>query len=416
MPLPTSLRCPWIALIVATICAIAGTSSAVPPFQKTLISAKENFNVGDFRIAGNEVTPDCREDWSVTLRTLSGGRQDGVQLIEIDNGRLKATLIPTRGMSIYEVKQDDIRLGWNSPVHEIVHPSFVNLESRNGLGWLEGFNEWMVRCGLEFAGGPGPDEFINNYGEKATMNLTLHGRIGNIPAAEVEVLVDREPPYRIRIRGTVYEHLLHGPKLTLESEVSTVPGSDRLQILDRVTNESGSPQELQLIYHTNYGRPLLEAGARFVVPTRSLAAMNAKAAEAIDQYDVYREPTPGFIEQVYLIEPYANSAGRTQVLLKNAAGDRGSTIRWSVKDLPYFTVWKNTTSESDGYVTGLEPGTCFPNNRSVEREAGRVPKLGPGEKRAFALEFGIHVGRQAVADQEAWIEGVQAGRAIARDE
>ena len=68
------------------------------------------------------------------------------------------------------------------------------------------------------------------------------------------------------------------------------------------------------------------------------------------------------------------------------------------------------------YVTGWNWGTCFPNNRSVEREAGRVPKLGPGEEAAFALEFGIHVGRQAVADEEAWIEGVQAGRAIARDE
>ena len=53
----------------------------------------------------------------------------------------------------------------DSPVKEVVHPSHIDLESRGGLGWLEGFNEWMVRCGLEFAGHPGTDQFINNTGD-----------------------------------------------------------------------------------------------------------------------------------------------------------------------------------------------------------------------------------------------------------
>ena len=65
-------------------------------------------------------------------------------------------------MGILDVKMDGVRLGWNSPVKEVVHPSHIDLESRGGLGWLEGFNEWMVRCGLEFAGHPGTDQFINN--------------------------------------------------------------------------------------------------------------------------------------------------------------------------------------------------------------------------------------------------------------
>ena len=86
-------------------------------------------------------------------------------------------------MSVYEVKQGDVRLGWNSPVEEIVHPKYIDLESRGGLGWLEGFNEWMVRCGLEFAGHPGEDTFTTNTGGEASMDLSLHGKIGNIPAA-----------------------------------------------------------------------------------------------------------------------------------------------------------------------------------------------------------------------------------------
>ena len=63
-----------------------------------------------------------------------------------------------------------MRIGWDSPIKEVVHPKFINLESRGGLGWIEGFNEWMARCGLEYAGHPGKDEFITNTGDKGQMD------------------------------------------------------------------------------------------------------------------------------------------------------------------------------------------------------------------------------------------------------
>ena len=134
-------------------------------------------------------------------------------MIEVDNGELQFPSDPTRGMSVLDVTMGDVRLGWNSPVKEVVHPSYVNLHDRGGLGWLDGFNEWMVRCGLSFAGHPGEDKFINNVGAEATMDLTLHGKIGNIPASEVVVVVDKKAPHRIRIRGRVNEVSFYGPNL-----------------------------------------------------------------------------------------------------------------------------------------------------------------------------------------------------------
>ena len=124
--------------------------------------------------------------FSVVKSTLEGGKQEGVDIITVNNGAMKFVVIPTRGMSILQVELGDVRLGWESPVKDVVHPKFINLSSRGGLGWLEGFNEWMVRCGLEWAGHPGKDKFVNNVGEEAEMDLTLHGKIGNIPASEVE--------------------------------------------------------------------------------------------------------------------------------------------------------------------------------------------------------------------------------------
>jgi hypothetical protein len=164
------------------------------PLVITLTSVQKNIHLDSWQIKGSEVTPE-KPDWTITKQTLHGGKQEGVDLITVDNGKLSFSVIPTRGMSLLNARMDDIYLGWNSPVKEVVHPKYIRLEDRGGLGWLEGFNEWMVRCGLESNGHPGTDTFINNVGDEATMDLTLHGKIGNIPASEVEVIIDRVPPF-----------------------------------------------------------------------------------------------------------------------------------------------------------------------------------------------------------------------------
>ena len=336
--------------------------------------------------------------WSVDRRILRGGKQEGVEILTLNNGKLQIQIIPTRGMGILDVKMDGIRLGWNSPVKEVVHPSHIDLESRGGLGWLEGFNEWMVRCGLEFAGHPGTDQFINNTGDPATLDLTLHGKIQNIPASSYEIVVDPDPPHRIRIRGTVYESFFYGPKLKLVTEVSTLPGSETFQISDHLINEGASAQEFQLIYHGNYGSSILEKGAMVYAPASSVTPMNANAARSLDSWNTYLEPTKGYVEQVYLLEPLGDENSSTMALLVNQDADLATSVRWNVTELPYLTIWKNTASVEDGYVTGIEPATGFPFNRLVERKYGRVPKLDSGESRSFTLDFGIHVGSDKVGE------------------
>jgi hypothetical protein len=311
-------------------------------------------------------------------------------------------------MGVLRVQCGDLRLGWDSPVKEIVNPRHINLQSRGGLGWLEGFNEWMVRAGLESNGHPGTDKFINNVGDEATMDLTLHGKIGNIPASEVEVVVDREPPFRIRIRGRVDERMFYGPKLELWTEISTLPGARELRIADVVTNRGVYEQEFELLYHTNFGRPLLEEGSTFVAAMARITPFNAHAAKSIAQHATYAGPTPGFIEQVYCIRPLADADGRTEVLLENKARDRGVSMAWALKDLPYLTQWKNTPPELEGYVTGIEPGTGFPANRRIERKYGRVPKLKAGESHSSTIDFAIHEDAAAVkaaADRVAKLQG-----------
>jgi len=275
---------------------------------------------------------------------------------------------------------------------------------------LEGFNEWMIRCGLESVGHQGEDKFINNVGDEATMDLTLHGKVGNIPASEVEVVIDKEAPHRIRIRGRVDERMFYGPKLELWTEISTVPGSNEFRIEDTLTNHGGHDQEFQLIYHCNFGPSLLENGSRFVGAVESVTPFNGHAAKSLDTYDVYSAPTKGFVEQVYCMVPKAGPDGRGVVMLQDGGGGRGVTMSFPVEQLPFFTLWKNTETMAEGYVTGLEPGTGYPSNRSNERKAGRVPKLKPGQSRQFQVDIAIHGDAISVREAAARIKLIQGDK------
>lgn len=392
------------------LAAIPVQAQKYGPFQQTLTSTARNIHLETWQVTDRNMPFASSGPWSIHKYRLRGGKQEGVDVIAVNNGKLRFIVVPTRGMSVLRVEAGDLRLGWDSPVKEVVHPSLVNLQSRGGLGWLEGFNEWLVRCGLEWAGHPGKDKFINNTGDEAEMDLTLHGKLGNTPASEVEVIVDPQPPHRLHIRGRVDERMFYGPKLEIWTEISTAPGETSFRIQDALTNFSAYEQEFELIYHANYGLPLLEAGARFVGAVKRITPFNAHAAKSTASYAEYTAPTKGFIEQVYVIEPFADAQNRTTVMLHNAAGDKAVTMTYAIDQLPYFTLWKNTTALEEGYVTGLEPGTSSPANRSIERKAGRVPKLKPNETRDFAIEVGIHEGKEAVKRGVAAINALQAGR------
>lgn len=125
-------------------------------YHWTLTDVKSGTYVPSFRIDSTAV-PGTPSGWSVTKETLRGGLRDGVDLIAICNGPLTFSVLPTRGMGIWKGRFRDLDLGWQSPVRGPVHPAFVNLTDRNGIGWLAGFDEWLCRCGLASNGPPGSD-------------------------------------------------------------------------------------------------------------------------------------------------------------------------------------------------------------------------------------------------------------------
>jgi len=363
-------------------------------FSKTLTNVEKGVYVERWRVSSNDLG--IGEEWRIEKCRLYGGLSDGVDIIKVNNGKLSFVVVPTRGMGIWRGEYQGTFLGWASPVKELVHPYYMNLEARGGLGWLDGFNEWVVRCGLGNFGAPGADIIRDNMGREKKVMLTLHGRIANIPASMVKVRIGLDPPFELGVEGVVYERSMFGSNLKLTASITTVPGSNSLKISDTVENLRGVPDEMQILYHCNYGSPFLAEGTRLVAPIRRVAPRDSIAMKGIGSFDVFGPPESGFIEQVYFMELLADEKGCTKVMLVDRDETRAVSISFSTKELPCFTLWKNTASVEEGYVTGLEPSTSFPNSKQFERERKRVIRLEPNEKYRAEITLSVHLGEDEV--------------------
>ncbi|MEX0741228.1 MAG: DUF4432 family protein, partial [Phycisphaeraceae bacterium] len=242
--------------------------------------------------------------------------------------------------------------------------------------------------------------------------LTLHGKVANIPASEVELIVEPTAPYRITLQGLVKERQLFGPKLDLSTQITLEPGKASFTVTDSIHNAGAQTEEFALLYHLNHGRPLLEKNAKFVGPVANVVAANDRALEedGLASYDTFDAPRKGYAEQCYLLDLHADRRGKTMVMLHNAAKDQAVTLSWEKSQLPCFTIWKNTAAEADGYVTGLEPATGYPLPRQMERSAKRIPKLRAGQSYETAIDFAIHDNPAAVKQAAERIAKIQGNR------
>lgn len=333
-------------------------------------------------------------------RRLNAGLSAGVDVLEIDNGCFAMTILLTRGMGIWRGKCGDVQLQWDSPVKGPVHPAFVPVCDGSGVGWLYGFDEWLVRCGLENNGSP-------QFDERGSLVFPLHGRIANAPASYVEVSFDSDTG-EIVVDGTVCESRLFSKKLELKTRYATKIGEPGFRMRDTVTNLSGTAKEIVLLYHINTGLPFLGDGSRAVVPYDVLAPRTQAAVDDLPNWERCDLQKPGLEEVVFFFEPAATANGDTEVMLINADADRAISLGFNKKQLPYFALWKSRLPAEDGYVVGIEPALNFPNTTGFESRQGRAVSLQPNESRAFDLSFAFLQNRDETAYAEQRIRELHA--------
>ena len=134
-----------------------------------------------------------------TEAKLTGGFQEGVRVMRIDNGgNLSVTVLPDRCMDIYQVRYKGKNINYISPAG-IVAPQYYDA---SGSNWLRNFFAGMLTtCGLQNIGAAMelPDGGIGG----------MHGRLTNIPAANVRYSrgMDGDAP-TLSLEGTMNEAVM----------------------------------------------------------------------------------------------------------------------------------------------------------------------------------------------------------------
>lgn len=377
--------------------------------EDVLTDAESEIWLRDFRVSEQDnLRLEGSADWSISKRTLQGGPSANIDVVTVDNGALSFQVLPTRGMGLWKGTFRGKPLGWHSPVRFPVHPNLVNLADQQGTGWLTGFNEWMCRCGL---GAIGPANLPSaDGGTGLERPSTLHGRIANLPAHFVSTKVNTHGEGTLTVRGIVEEAALFGGCLRLDSSLYTTAGSNRLELNDTITNCSDVPSEVQLLYHINFGPPLLGEGARIFAAIEQFAPYDEHSGKSSKEWDLCGKPTLGFVQQCYFLKPLVDPQGIATVLLCNPTGDFAVQITFDSRQLPCLTLWKNFAGENDGYVLGIEPGTSYPNPKPLERQLGRVLLLGPGECLQTTVQLAFFDDAKTIAKLVDSIAKQQAGK------
>ena len=329
---------------------------------------------------------------AVRCRTLAGGLADGVRLVELVAGTTRAFILPDRGLGIWKVNAAGTELGWQSPVRGPVHPMHVPLAEPSGLGWLDGFDELVARCGLVSNGAP-------DFSPEGRLRHGLHGRVANLPARSLEVILD-EDQGTLTAEGIVDEtrFLFHALRMTTTIRLSTAHSG--IAWTDTVRNLSDRPATMQMLYHVNIGPPLLARGAAVEMAVAELAPRDGHAAADVPTWNTYDAPRPGRPEDVHYATLHA-PGGRAAALLVAPGGRQAARLSWDTSTLPCFALWKQQGGEADGYVTGLEPATNFPNPRSFEESHGRVVRLEPHREVTFDLALDRLAGEEVAAARDA---------------
>lgn len=290
---------------------------------------------------------------------------NGMRIVDVYNSSgLTFTLLPDRGMDIWSAHYNGIPLTWISPGSP--HPPDY------GRNWLSLFNGGLLTtCGLDHVGPPED-------------GCDIHGGYTRLRADEISI--DRGKTM-MRLTAVMHQSSLFGSQITLKRTYSLIIGEPRIAVRDEVVNLSDQPAPFMMLYHCNFGYPLIRQGTELVVAS-DVYPRDPAARAGIETCNHYDEAAPNYAEQVFFHHPRIliedNGSIASAALIRD---DIGIEIAWNTGHMPYLTQWKNTRQGI--YVCGVEPGNCIPEGQNAARQSGRLVVLQPGEQQTFELMLTI---------------------------
>lgn len=313
---------------------------------------------------------------------FSEGKAKGTEGIDVVTGTgLDYTILPGRCMDLAWTRYQGVPISYMSKA-EIAGASYLEQE---GMEWLRSFYAGMLTtCGFSNVGGPCQDERrifgMQSHG--------LHGRLSHIPANEVcsrARWIDGK--YVMTVEGVMRQSAVHGENMVLRRTITSVLGEKKIHIHDEIENEGQVAEPFMILYHMNFGYPLLDKCSRLLTNSNTIKPAEKVAESEIAVCKQFHEPMLLRDERCYFHDFNTDENGNVEVALVNDELELGVVLRFNKQQLPCFTEWK-MMAEGE-YVLGLEPGNTTPMGRVNAKEAGMLQYLEPGEITHVELEIEI---------------------------
>jgi hypothetical protein len=305
------------------------------------------------------------------------GRSKGIKAFDVNTGGgLQFSVLEGKCLDISEMKYKGINLSY------LTKPGVVASEYFNPMGseFLRFFQAGMLyTCGLRNVGAPCVDD-----GEE----LNLHGRIGNTPAEKVGISAQwMEDEYQMEISGEMREAAMFRENLVLKRKISTQMGAKFIKIVDEVENQGFEEQPLMILYHFNFGYPLLDNGTRILMPSLKITSRDEISENGIKEFEKITEPIDGFIEHVFYHEIASDAQGYANLGIVNDRLGLGVHLKYNAQQLPKLNEWK--CIKSGDYTLAFEPANCNVDGRAIEKINGKVHTIAPFQSAKFEIEVGI---------------------------
>jgi hypothetical protein len=317
----------------------------------------------------------------IETSVLDNGAGRGTRIAWINTGTgLRFKVVIDRAMDIADTFYNEHSLAWLS------HSGITSAQpmSDKSINWLKTFGGGLlVTCGLSHVGGPESDEF----GERG-----IHGEISNIPA-EIESIIQPDPisgKMDMSITGIIRQSQALGSRLELRRTISATLGKSVIRIQDEVINRGNTDAAHMLLYHCNFGWPLIDEGTK-ILWNGTWKPRDGNPNKIFREGNDFKKCLPplndhqGSGEEVAFIDPQADDDGFCTCGLENSKLGLRVNLKFQKKQLPCLTNWQHFGKGE--YVVGLEPGTNPPIGQSQARRQNELIQLAPGETRNYALEI-----------------------------
>ena len=188
---------------------------------------------------------------------LAFGKAEGIKAWEIYNGSgLEFCVMESKCLDLLYAKYRGVNLSFLAKPGAVA-PEYFNV---HGMEFGRYFHGGMLyTCGLGNIGQSCVDE---------DTEYNWHGRISQTPAENTGINAEwNGDEYLISVKGDMHEAAHSHEHLVLKRKISTRLGAKSFTICDTVENQGFKREAIMLLYHINFGYPLLDRNTRVVLPT-----------------------------------------------------------------------------------------------------------------------------------------------------